>query len=69
VIRRDRLGDLVGVVDGRQRLADVQELADPAFAGQVPDRAGQERPVGRGRSRRAGVELADLVTDPVGPTG
>src|SRR5207244_12288112 len=43
--------------------AYVQELADPCLAGQLPDRADQERPVGAGVVPDAGVELADLVAD------
>lgn len=31
--RRDALGDLMGVVDGRQPGADVEELADALFDG------------------------------------
>ena len=62
-IRRDRLGDLMGVVGGRQAGTDVQELPDPRFAGQVPDRPAQEYPVGSSVVADAGVELPDLITD------
>src|SRR6266571_1717196 len=61
--RGDRLGDLVGVVGGRQAGADVQELADPRLAGQVPDRAAQERPVSAGEAGDVREHRHDLVTD------
>jgi hypothetical protein len=44
-VRRDRLGDLVGVVRRRNAGADIEELPDSCFVGQVADRPGQERPV------------------------
>ena len=44
-LRRDRLGDLVGVARRRDAGADVQELADPRVGGQVADGAAEERPV------------------------
>jgi hypothetical protein len=43
---RDRLGDLVGVARGRYAGADVEELADSRFPGQVADGPPEERPVG-----------------------
>jgi len=54
---RDGLGDLVGVVGGRQAGADVLELADARLAGQVADRAGQEPSVGASRLDQAWHEL------------
>jgi hypothetical protein len=35
----------VDVVLGRQAAADVEELPDARFGGQVPDRPAEERPV------------------------
>src|SRR5690606_26850369 len=43
-VGRGALRHLVGVVDGRQAGADVEELPDADLAGQVPDRAGEEGP-------------------------
>jgi hypothetical protein len=37
-VRGRGLGDLMGVVDGRQAGADVEELADAAFGGEERDR-------------------------------
>ena len=51
------LGELVGVVDGRQARADVQELADPRLKGQVAHGPGQERPASTGDVDDAGVDL------------
>ena len=44
-LRLRALGHLVRVVRGRQAGADVQELADPGLAHQVPHRPPQEGPV------------------------
>jgi dihydrofolate reductase/predicted enzyme related to lactoylglutathione lyase len=44
-VRGDGLGDLVRAAGRGQSGADVEELADPALAGQVPDHAGEKRPV------------------------
>ena len=45
-VRLNGLGDLMGVVRGRDASADVQELPDASLGGQVPHDSGQERPVG-----------------------
>jgi hypothetical protein len=45
-LRRLLLGDLVRIARGRQAGADVEELPDTRLGDQVPDRAGQESPVG-----------------------
>jgi hypothetical protein len=47
----------VGVVGGGQAGADVQELADARFAGQVADRTGQEPTVGTGGLHKARHQL------------
>ena len=47
-LRRDRLGDLVGVARRRDAGADVEELPDPRLGGQVADGAAEERPVRAG---------------------
>ena len=49
------LGDLVGVVGGRQAGADVEELPDPDLRGQVPHGA-QERPLARAAVRCARID-------------
>jgi hypothetical protein len=41
-LRRDRLGDLVGVLHGGQAGADVEELANPGFPGQEPHDANEK---------------------------
>src|SRR5690606_39602736 len=46
--RGDALGDLVGVVHGRQARADVEELPDTGVLRQVADGAAQEVPVSAG---------------------
>jgi len=62
----DALGDLVGVVGGRQTGADVQELADARLTGQVGHGADEEAPRGAGHVHDAGKGLAVLVPgDPV----
>jgi hypothetical protein len=61
-VRGDPLGDLVGVVGGRQAGADVQELADLRLAGQVPDGAGEEPPGGAGDVHDLGIDGAIVVT-------
>src|SRR6185437_5457273 len=43
--RRDGLGDLVEVARRGDAGADVEELPDPGFPGQVADRTPEERPV------------------------
>jgi len=65
--RRDRLGYLVGVLVGGQAGADVEELPDPGLAGQVLDRAAQERPVGPHPGQDVRVGLQRLLSGlPVG---
>jgi hypothetical protein len=49
-------------VGGRQAGADVEELPYPTPAGEVPDSAPEEQPVGEGVVADAGVQLADLVS-------
>jgi hypothetical protein len=44
-LRRDLLGDLVGVARRGDAGADVEELPYPRLAGQVADGAPEERPV------------------------
>ena len=71
----DALGHLVRVVRGRQAGADVQELADPGLAHQVPDRPPQEGPVPRAertmsdepRSLFSGYPVAGEVILPAQP--
>jgi hypothetical protein len=58
----DSLGDLVGVVGGRQAGADVQELANLGLTGQVADGAGEELPGGPCDVDDFGEDLAILVT-------
>jgi len=41
-VRGDRLRDLVGVARTRQAGADIEELPDAPFAGQVPHCPGEE---------------------------
>jgi spermidine/putrescine transport system ATP-binding protein len=60
-VRRDRLGDLVGVVRGGQAGADVEELADADLGGQVAHRAGEEGPVRPGREDQVRVGLEGRV--------
>jgi hypothetical protein len=55
--RGDGLRDLVGVARGGDAGADVEELADPRFAGQVADRPAEERPVGVGTGGQVGIDL------------
>ena len=47
--RRDALGGLMRVVDGRQPATDVEELADALFDGQVADGPGEEPAIGASR--------------------
>jgi hypothetical protein len=49
-LRRDLLGDLAGIVGGRQAGADVEELADLRFTSQKPYRADQKLPRPAGAS-------------------
>ena len=56
-LRRHRLRDLVHVLGARQAGADVQELADPGLARQVPDGAPQEGPVLADRRAHRGPAL------------
>jgi hypothetical protein len=56
-LRRDGLGDLVGVARRRDAGADVEELADARLPGEVPDHAAEERPV---RPRAVGHVRPDL---------
>jgi hypothetical protein len=60
--RSQPLGDLVCVVGGRQTGADVQELADPCLADQIPDRAQQKRPGTAGRAGHVRERRDDPVT-------
>jgi hypothetical protein len=61
-VRRDLLGDLMGVVRGGQAGADVEELRDPGLRGQVADRPGQE-PALHPR------DVGDAGEQPPGPVG
>ena len=45
-VRGDLLGDLVGVLRGRQAGAQVKKLPDPGVGGKVTHRASEEGPVG-----------------------
>jgi alditol oxidase len=66
-LRRDRLGDLVGVARRRDAGADVEELPDPRLGGEVADDAAEERPVGPRGERPLGVDLeCHLGLGPVG---
>ncbi|OLT34374.1 hypothetical protein BJF79_07335 [Actinomadura sp. CNU-125] len=66
-IRGDALGDLVGVVDGRQADADVEELPDPLPSGEVVDGAVEERAGVACGVDDLGDELGDQCTGvPVG---
>jgi hypothetical protein len=56
-VRRLALGDLVGVVRGRDAGADVEELPDAGLPGQVPHRPGQELAVGLHRLRQLRIRL------------
>ena len=56
-VRRGALGDLVGVVRGRDPGADVEELPDPRLGGQEAHRPGQERAVGPHREHQVRVGL------------
>jgi hypothetical protein len=64
-IRGHGLGDLMGVVRGRDAGLDIEELAD-ARLGHVPDRTAEEAPVGphpghnggRGRHPRSAASLS-----------
>jgi hypothetical protein len=47
-LRRDGLGDLVGIARGGNAGADVEELPDARVGGEVADGASEERPVGLG---------------------
>src|SRR6266487_45603 len=53
----------MGIVDGRQAGADVQELADARPGGQVPDGPGEKVPVGAGRADQLRDERENLVPD------
>jgi hypothetical protein len=55
------LGDLVGVVDGRQAGADVEKLADVGLAREIPDRAREEIPESARLINDAWIDLAELV--------
>ena len=44
-VRRDRLGDFMGVVRRWNPGSDVQELPDPCFAGKIAHGPGQEGPI------------------------
>ena len=60
-LRRDRLGDLVGVARRGNTGADVKELPDPRLAGEVADGAPEERPVGAGGVGRLRVDLEHFL--------
>src|SRR5690348_5088048 len=62
-LRRDRLGDLVGVARGRDAGADVEELADPGFGGEEADGPPEERPVGAGSESRVRIKCEGCVPD------
>src|SRR2546430_11157110 len=53
----------MGIVDGRQAGADVQELADALFGGQVPDGPGEKGPAGAGRADQFRDERENPVAD------
>jgi hypothetical protein len=48
------LGDFMGVVRRRKARADVEKLAYPGLASQVPDRAGKKAPGGASNYGDAG---------------
>jgi hypothetical protein len=62
-LRRNRLGDFVGVVGGGQAGADVEELADPGLADEMADGAAQE-----GRSARAESTMSGMRASMWSPT-
>jgi hypothetical protein len=59
--RRDRLGDLVGVVRGRDAGADVEELPNAGLGRQVAHRATQERTVRAHGEDQVRIGLESLV--------
>jgi hypothetical protein len=62
-LRRHALGDLMGVVRGRQAGPDIQELADPGLAGQVPDHPPEEQAVLPRLPHDVGEHLLDAITN------
>jgi hypothetical protein len=60
-LRRDGLGDLVGVVSGGPPGADVEELPDACLTCQVADGADQEAALQPGELGDAGEHLQDQV--------
>src|SRR5258708_28217285 len=57
-LRAGRLGDLMRVPGRRDARADVEELRHPGLAGQVPDGAAEEVPVGPGHRLQGRDPLA-----------
>jgi hypothetical protein len=66
-LRRDGLGDLVGVACGRDAGADVEKLPDPRLPGEVADNPAQEGPVGPGREAHFRGDLEHGIDG--GPVG
>jgi len=61
-LRRDRLRDLMGVVEGGQAGTDVEELPNPRFAGEVCDDADEERANRASQVADVREDLEDLIT-------
>ena len=59
--RRHALGDLVGIVGGRQAGSDIKELADPGLPGQVPYHPPEEQAVLARLPHDVGQHLLDAV--------
>jgi hypothetical protein len=55
-IRRDRLGNFVGVVLRRQPRAGIEERSDARFPRQLPDRRGQELTVRPDARENIGID-------------
>jgi hypothetical protein len=64
---RDGLGDLVGVVRGRDTGTDVEKLADSRFFRQITHRAGQKGTISANRENDIWISLDRLLAGhPVG---
>ena len=61
-LRGHALGDLMGIVRGRQAGPDIQELADPGLAGQVPHHPPEEQAVLARLPHDVGQHLLDAIT-------
>jgi hypothetical protein len=66
-VGRDLLGDLVGVLHGRQAGADAEELPDARLGGQIAHDPDEEPPGLLGHQDDLRIDLCDRV--PGGPVG